>query len=105
MAGRHPVAGVERQFGLERNIIDECSVLAAQILHGPVFPVRFEREVLAGKPPIFRKTDLGSAGASYCQAPGEGDSLGLAVGTLNEKLAGPRTINCRTSLTPVSSMD
>ena len=39
--------GLQDQPGLERNIVDEGAVLAAEVLHGPVIALGFESEVLA----------------------------------------------------------
>ena len=47
VSGGDAVAGFQNQARLQRNVVDEGAVLAAQVLHRPVFAFRFEREVLA----------------------------------------------------------
>ena len=68
VAGGDAVAGLEDQARLEGDVVDEGAVLAAEILDGPVFALRFEGEVLAGEAGVFGKAEFGGAGAADGQA-------------------------------------
>ena len=84
VAGGNTVAGFQNQARLEGEVIDERAVLAAQILDGPIVALRVEGEVLAREAGVFGETQVGGAGAAHGKAlSGEGDGLGLAVGSLD----------------------
>ncbi len=88
VAGGDAVAGLENQPRLERDVVDEGAVLAAQVLHGPIVAFRFEREVLAGEARVLRKAEFGGAGTADGQAAaGERNGFHLPIRTLDEKFA------------------
>src|SRR5439155_3603674 len=78
------IAGLENQPGLERDVVDEGSVLTAEILNGPIVALRLKGEVLARETGILGKTQFGGTRAAHGEALArQWNGLHLPVGTLN----------------------
>jgi len=55
---RDPVTRLQNQPRLERDVVDECPVLAAQVLHRPIVAVGLEGEMLPGETSVLREAQI-----------------------------------------------